>query len=268
MNQLVKCTGEKANMRTLVRWNFLERHIPKNGDCILSTEMLFWIHNENTIEKLAAKLSEHFDDIRVAVYLRRQDSLALSHRKQVAMGTAASKFYGVQVRALPQFKPYMTRYFNYATKLRKWEAAFGAENIHVRRFQKRDLKGGDTVNDFFGLMGMEPERIARRANNAWSRSQLLAGLWLRTRGYATEDFKDRLKGIQDDGPLKPSRAAAERFLAHFSEENEELASKYDPNGPNRYFDEDFSNYGNTSNDNYERVEMLKLQDRIIRGSPS
>ncbi|UWR94447.1 hypothetical protein K4K96_18690 (plasmid) [Phaeobacter inhibens] len=45
-------------------------------------------------------------------------------------------------------------------------------------------------------------------NAAWSRSQLLAGLWLRQRGYPRQSFAEAVQELPNDGRLMPARAEA------------------------------------------------------------
>lgn len=250
-NTLVGTKGMGAGLHTVLKWPFFDRRMKHAAsqnmqDVVISTEMLFWLNDMAQITALAARLRQEFDEIRIVAYLRRQDQLALSHRKQVVMGRAAYQFYGAQLQALPCYAPHMLRYFDYAGKLAKWEQAFGAENVTVRRFQKADLQGGDTVTDFWTLLGLAPPDGLIRKNVAWSRAQLLAGLWLRQRGYPSEAFVPLVKQIEDPEPLLPARAEAAAFLAPFLEQNADLARRYDPAGPESYFDMDFGRYPETS----------------------
>lgn len=251
-NPLVRCHRMGGNMYPELRWPFLERRMADadnrgHGDCILSSEMLFWLMNPKDIQALHTRLHEHFDEIQVVAYLRRQDKLALSHRKQVVMGRAAYQFYGAQLQALPVYRPHMMRYFDYATKLARWEELFGAQNVTVRRFQPQDLAGGDTVLDFYNLVGLTPPAELPKENAAWSRSQLLAGLWLRRQGFARESFVEAVQALPQDGPLLPARAEMQEFLARFQDINARLAARYDPEGPESFFDMGFDRYPEVAN---------------------
>ncbi|OED47229.1 hypothetical protein AB838_16545 [Rhodobacteraceae bacterium (ex Bugula neritina AB1)] len=251
-NTLVGTKGMGAGMHTVLKWPFFERrmeHAAREGmqDVVISSEMLFWLDDATQIAALAERLRLEFDEIRIVAYLRRQDQLALSHRKQVVMGRAAYQFYGAQLQALPRYAPHMLRYFDYAGKLAKWEQIFGADSITVRRFGKADLKGGDTVADFWSILGLAPPQGLNRKNVAWSRAQLLAGLWLRQRGYPSDAFVPLVKQIEDPEPLLPSQAQAQAFLAPFLEQNAVLAQRYDPAGPENYFGMDVSRYPEASN---------------------
>lgn len=270
-NPLIECSGNGPQMQAVMRWNFLDRRlqtVQERGvdDCIISTEMLFWVDNQADIQALADRLRQQFDEIRVVVYLRRQDHLALSHRKQVVMGRAAYQFYGAQVQALPVYRPHMMRYFDYGAKLAKWEQVFGHDNVIVRRFQRQDLLGGDTVLDFWQFLDLPPPKdMPERANAAWNRSQLLAGLWLRQRGYPREAFLPHILELQDDHVLTPSRMQMRHFLTRFDRVNAALTQHYDPAGPAHFFDEDLSIYPEFSNDGYgaPRPDMVALEEAVL-----
>jgi hypothetical protein len=245
-NPIVVPAGAGPDMTFTLRHDLLERliHAAGDGDAVLSTEMLFWLYDPAQIQALADQLYQHFDEIRVVVYLRRQEALALSHRKQVVMGVAALDFYGCQIAALPDYAPHLHRYFDYAAKLALWEAAFGAEALVVRRFET----GLDTVADFFDLIGVPFKKRVEDVNEAMSRSAVLAGLWLRQKGYVQRSSFEPLLYAIKDVPLRPARADAQAFHDHFRASNMQLAARYDPGGPPAFFSADFSRYPETGND--------------------
>lgn len=247
-NSLVHVGGRGARMRARIKLELLDRLLPATGDCVISTEMLFWVDDPAQIQALADHLRPRFDEIRVIAYLRRQDALALSHRKQVLMGATACNFYGVQLKAMPDYQPHMQRYFDYAAKLGHWQAAFGSDSLIVRRFQPKDLVGGDTVMDFWQILGLSDVPTVRRANEAWSRSQILAGLWLRARNHHRDTFVPTLLKIRDPEALRPARAEATAFLANFAAANAALKQTYDPDGPVGFFDADMTRYPEIGND--------------------
>lgn len=248
-NPIIEISGHGADMAPKIRSDLLGRLIDAagDGDAVLSTEMLFWCYDPAQIQSLAAQLYSQFDEIKIVVYLRRQDALALSHRKQVIMGVAALKFYGCQIGALPDYAPHLHRYFDYETKLSLWSDAFGHDALVVRRFEPMSLQGGDTVNDFFGLIGVPFEKHVADVNQALSRSAVLAGLWLRQKGYPRRSFEPLLYAIKDV-PLRPARADAYSFYDHFRSSNMRLAARYDPLGPSAFFNENFETYPEVGND--------------------
>lgn len=250
-NPIIEISGQGADMVPRIKSDLLDRLIGAvgDGDAVLSTEMLFWCYDPIQIKTLAEQLYRQFDDIKIVAYLRRQDALALSHRKQVVMGVAALQFYGCQIAALPDYAPHLHRYFDYEAKLALWSDAFGEDALMVRRFERPSLKGGDTVNDFFDLIGVPFEKRVADVNQALSRSAVLAGLWLRQKGYPRRSFEPLLYTIKDV-PLRPARADAYLFYDHFRASNQRLAARYDPLGPPAFFTEDFETYPEVGNDEF------------------
>lgn len=248
-NPPVSFEGDRKAFSLSLRRKRLDKMTQGDDDVILSSEGFFWLYRQPQIERLATMMRERFDDIRVVAYLRRQDTLALSHRKQVVLGRPAMHFYGIDVAAMPTYRPYFARYFDYAAKLAMWEAAFGAGALTVRRFQKADLHQGDTVADFFHHMGLGTPPAVEDRNTAWTQGQIMAGLWLRDQGGPLPDKLEPLLAKTANGTtLLPARAEAEAFLAHFEASNRHLAERYDPAGPAGYFDTDMSKYPETGND--------------------
>lgn len=257
----VRIAGEGADMRAFIKPNYLRTYIPTEGDCLISTEMMFWLDNAREVKKLSDILHSIFDKIKIIVYLRRQVDLALSHRKQVIVGNPAQKFYGIQVRALPIYRTHMLRYFDYASKISMWEDAFGKSNVIVRRYQKQDLLDGNVVSDFYNIINVARLKNAQHGNPAWPRSHLLTGLYLASKGFKEESIKEVVKSLPNDGWLLPSQAEAREFMRPFRASNAELARRYDSTGIVSYFSDDFDMFPERSNDDIS--DILPLIERVV-----
>lgn len=251
LNKAVAFRGEGAELIWRIKPAVLQGYIPPSGDCIISAERFFWLNRKRDIAKLFLVLSAHFQEIKVVCYLRRQESLALSFRKTAISTVLGRSFFGDGISALPIYRPYMDRYFNYAEKLALWEDVFGADNVFVRRYGERD-----TVEDFSDVIGHIIPPVAHRVNRSWSRTQLLAGLWLQSRGYAYQDFSQVIEDFKDDTSLLPSKVQAVEFTSHFMKSNHILARKYDVGGDPSYFGEDYSKYPDISNEGISDLEPI------------
>ncbi|WP_424941098.1 hypothetical protein [Aliiroseovarius sp. S253] len=252
---LVQIKGPKQNFKTEINYRRFKRMIAHDGDCIVSIENFFWIDNQQQIEKLAKIIRRRFDDIRIVAYLRRQDSLALSHRKQAVMRFPTSKFYGTEITALPRYKPALDNYFCYDRKLQLWINAFGADSLIVRKFERDALFKGDTIADFFRLLDLPDPDQSAAVNSAWPRKKLLTGLYLRSKEEDGRSIRKILRRIEDTEKLTPSRADAEAFLNHFQESNQRLAEMLGDNDAPYYFDTDLSRYPDVGNDNVTEAEI-------------
>jgi hypothetical protein len=263
-NAIVDAIGDNKEMRWTFNRDILEQSMPEKGNVIVSAERLFWLDEQAEIEKLAEYARRNFDDVKVVAYLRRQDELAVSFRKTTVITGVGRRFFGDRIGSFPEYHPHMDRYFCYAEKLELWENVFGAENVIVRKYQKSDLSGDDTLSDFFSVIGLECGKFVTEKNTQWNRSQLAVGMWLQHKGYSKAEILCVIKGIEDDQRMLPARAEAMAFMRRFAASNARLALKYDPTGPSTYFDEDFSKFPEQGNDNLENLTVdLKDIERSL-----
>lgn len=259
LNNAICIKGSGPEMKWHVRPEAIKSQIPDDGDCIISGERFFWLNDEDEIRRLANTLTEKFTHIKIVVYLRRQESLALSFRKTAITMQPARQFFGDGVSALPKYQPHMDSYFDYSRKIALWEDAFGAENIIVRRYGD-----SDTVEDFSKVIGVDLPAITRKINKSWSRNQMMAALWLQSRGYGYKEFSAVVDSIEDTEKLLPSRQESENFVKRFDKSNAVLAEKYGGNGDGRYFDENFSMYPVVGNDDLSAlsINLGRIESRV------
>lgn len=255
INRFVKISGSDRSFRSKIDYRAFKQAFPNDGDYIASTENLFWVYSKWQLRKLAWVLRRQFDEIKIVVYLRRQDSLALSHRKQTIMRKGTLDFYSAEVSALPSYRKSLDSYFCYDQKLKIWADIFGAKNITVRKFERDSLFKGDTVADFFHLLGLEEPNWGEDVNKALSRKQLLIGLYLRSKGVQESIIKRTLEKVNDTDKLVPSRAAAQSFLDQFQESNRRLAAWLGDTSNPHYFNTDLSRYPEVGNDDVSEAEI-------------
>lgn len=104
------------------------------------------------------------DQIRLVVYLRRQDTFAASAYLQ---WNVVHKSYRGPVQSFdqrfpcvygePDGTPIEDTNLNYAAILRPWVDMFGTGNVVIRPFEREQLVGGDLLRDFIDAAGL-PER--------------------------------------------------------------------------------------------------------------
>jgi|APEBP8051073058_1049385.scaffolds.fasta_scaffold00891_4 hypothetical protein len=265
-NALIDVTGKGEDMRWTLNPLILKRRIPEEGDCIISAERLFWLDDQAEIARIAKILRRRFDRIMVVAYLRRQDLLAVSFRKTTVATQVGRRFFGDRIGAFPEYQPHMDRYFCYAEKLQLWENVFGAENVIVRKYDKKHLVGGDTVTDFCSLLGIDSKIAVKEQNTKWNRSQLLVGMWLQARNHDCKDVPRIIADIEDDQQLMPARSEAIAFMQRFAASNALLARKYDPEGLPGYFDDDFSRFPEQGNDDLSTltISLDDIEKRLIQ----
>jgi tetratricopeptide (TPR) repeat protein len=198
------------------------------------------------VATLRSFLGGFFDEIRIGVYLRRQDQVALS-------------LYSTRLKSGEVAGPILPRandedpFFNYDRSLALWEAAFGREVMTVRLFDRKALVGGSVVDDFVATWGLEPigafvpvadqnesitppaQDFLRRMN---ARLEPVAGLPIdEVRG----PLAARLAVLCPGRGARPARVEAEAFYAKYQPSNERLRARFFPERA-QLFDEDFSGY--------------------------
>ncbi len=93
------------------------------------------------IEELKAFLSPFYDDIRIIVYLRRQDNSFLSAY------SSAIKSGQHEPLMLPDEQERILRY-DYWELLQRWSEVFGQDKVSVKVFEREQLLEGDLIKDF------------------------------------------------------------------------------------------------------------------------
>ena len=120
-----------------------------------------YINNRKVFVKRLAHLFKHHD-VKVSVYLRRQDLFIESLYSQVIKG---------QHHVSLSFQEYLNRYplrlINWLELVEDYAEAFGAEHVNVAVFEKDQLKNKSIIDDFYKQIGIDkPLRLpASQARN-------------------------------------------------------------------------------------------------------
>lgn len=140
---LLYCNGSKLFMyrEDSKRWDIIKK-VLQNYNVIISSEDYF-----SNIPELLEDLScakKFCDDVKVVVYLRRQDRAVESMYNQKVKGRSE---HGSVVEYMNNRLPWP---INYLDALEKINKKIGQENIIVRIYEKEQLKGyrNDTISDF------------------------------------------------------------------------------------------------------------------------
>ena len=100
------------------------------------------LHTQEEINKLQSLLVEYCSDIRIIVYLRRQDQVAVS------LYSTLCRAGGYRNSVFPMGISENEHYYNYYLLLEKWSEAFGQKNIIPRIFERKHLLNQDLISDF------------------------------------------------------------------------------------------------------------------------
>ncbi|WP_424931436.1 tetratricopeptide repeat protein [Amaricoccus macauensis] len=198
------------------------------------------------IETLRRFLARYFDDIRVCIYLRRQDQVAVS------LYSTRLKSGGSGTDILPRTND-SDPYFNYDLSLRLWEACFGQANVTVRLFDRKELADGSVISDFlrcwdigtpeqFGETPHLNESISPRAQDFLRvLNPHLAPIEGLPLDAVLGPLSGRLAALYPGSGAKPTRSEAEAFYAMYRASNDAVRARYFPERET-LFREDFSSY--------------------------
>ena len=189
-------------------WSSLKAEIDQHGSnvekVILSSELFFGQSEKIRVmlDDVVANLQGH--EIRIIVYLRRQDQLYSSFYNQDVKG----------VRQWPEsaYQFYQTHQIfqqDYRTLLDLWSGVFGKENLIIRPFEVEQWVNGDIVQDFCVAIGASPLRSAYKDHNeSLGFTQLFIKKCLNKVGYPKEDNEEVLKVLAKVCPEEPVKGGS------------------------------------------------------------
>jgi len=180
------------------------------------------------ISRLHALLSPLAREIRVIVYLRRQDDLAISLYSASVQAGSTNEF---------QFSDGHF-WFDYSRLLDMWAEVFGQDNLVIRIFEPAQMHRGGLLCDFSFAIGFEPhDRLQHppdqnksldihtleflRRFNAHA-PLLVAGRPNLSRG----EIDQALAAISTRDRMAPSAEAGTEFLGRYAASNAQVAGKY------------------------------------------
>lgn len=222
------------------------------------------------IRQLKAVLDRHFDDIRICVYLRRWDRMALS---------AYSTFVQNGLASLAPFQHFRgTSYLDYTGMLARWAAVFGPTRMQVAIFERSELAGGSIVPDFAARFGL-PMLDERRDANASLDFDDLRALALINRLLEERNLPNAsairahiIAGLRkSSGPIPIAPDKARQFNGYYTDQAETIRALYFPERPS-LFDDDYSGYqapdGPPANWQTAAGKLAEALDSVLGGSPS
>lgn len=223
-------------------WLDSETRAHPDGRFVFSTEHAqSRLNSVAAVERVRAILSEHFDGIEIAVYLRRWDRMALSyHATAVRNGTTARFTFNRYAKS-----PLL----DYPGLLDRWAQVFGAEHVHVRVFDRVELTNGSILDDFTARFNLPPlSRVDDQNVAIDAAGQDL--LRLLDRALEERTALDRaavreavVAAIRPDPHVTPpvTRAEAQQFVANFANDEIALRKRWFPERT-ALFDDRFDDY--------------------------
>jgi hypothetical protein len=209
----------------------LEKH---DGPVLLSSEDFYLFPRPSELRRFLMEAGLGNDeDIRIVVYLRRQDAAIESWYNQTIKAQGA-------IHQIDEFVETTRPLWDYSVQLEKWSSVFGVERILVRRYEEDGLSGGSLIHDFCRTIGLDVEPLLvekLRPNSRLNRDALefqrlinsLPGPIPRKRRLMNQlialSEESAGSGLFFDGPLLSS-TARRQLLEYYSEGNLSVARVY------------------------------------------
>lgn len=270
---LLDIEGKKANFRGNLKLVVADAFLhPLAETTVFSEEALFWLHDIEQVEALAKLLRQRFDRIDIVAYLRRQDQMVLSHRKQVVLGRPARAFYGTDFLTLPKPAEYLNRLLDFHGKLFGcWATAFGKEALTLVPYERDRLRERDVVADFAHRTGIRLQASMQDHNPPLGASEIIAGMACGDRGFPQERLRKILKavasGAGDNRQILPTQGEARAFMEQFAASNLKLSQDFQFEGAPFTFSDRFDMYPETEVPDWTATEMLALLRHLLPQSP-
>ena len=127
---------------------------------LLSSELIAWA-SKDIARAFCTELKERFD-VRIVLYLRRQDNLIMAgYNQQIKAGTQKLDIHAVLEHQLDRF--------DYGKKIEPWSSILGEKSIIIRPYEKEQLFMGDIRKDFmhhiFGIDVNEDYKVDSKNSN-------------------------------------------------------------------------------------------------------
>lgn len=234
---------------------------------VFSNEMLSWIFRESRISHIRKALMGF--DVKIIVYIRRQDKQMISHHQQGSRGgNPALNYYGCSPRALPSQG--FHRYLNYFDKLCMWADVFGQENINIRLFEPESFVQGDVVHDFCDQLGIENIKSVR-ANHSNGFEQTKMGHLINKSLPKGELSRLLRNSLSDHGKLLPSKLQAKMLYQRYIHSNQKLNARFNlsarstlTESDDDIFNHDFSCYPDEPSDEWNESSANQAIEHLLQ----
>jgi len=195
------------------------------------------------IQRLYEALSPFFDQIKVIVYLRRQDQLAVSsYSTKIKSGATTLEF---------KARDATRSYYNYQLLLECWSNIFGKDSILAVVYDRSRLIRGSIIDDFAAQIGLNIANLAAIKNrNTGLSSNALEILRIFNSQVPENIPRQVLRPLHsyliallessNQPPHRPARDEAMAFYRLFEQSNAIVARDWFAGNP--LFDDDFSSY--------------------------
>ncbi len=283
---------EYINKKEKLRDHEVERKIREEGiqkleeafqthDTILLSDEHIWNEKEMTEETLPAlqqRFKEQDVQIKIIVYLRRQDQVIQSFWAQKIKESSTITFDNYMKK-----EKYRHFRLDYAARLQEFADIVGMDNLIVRCYEKQQYLGEQKtiMSDFLHILGLEITEEYKNSEKVYNIS--LEGTYLeikrlfntlpqfkKQKNYMVDLLKEQQaidyeKHVLERKKMYFTPEAEKEFMQKFEEENQTVAKKYLNREDGKLF---FENYldeiqgGNTGTD-YTSKELVQICGNML-----
>lgn len=274
LNERDKCSNSwiKINKKNLLNENGVEikkmhslckkLFSSNHQNVILSSENFSWIFHKKILRSFSIELKKYFYKIKIIIYLRRQDEMAVSFLQECSKkpNLPESRIFEFTTRAIPKINSSQYLYLNYYEKLLLWRNTFGKENLIVRCYNKKSLIGGDVVTDFLHVLKIPPIPNVRKLLNRSNGFEATKVGHILNRCIKDKKLnKDIRKYLDHSGIFLPSKEEAKKYLYNFKDSNLKLDQEYKIK-----FSNNFDRYSKKGNENWTEDSANKAITNILQ----
>lgn len=222
--------------RAQFREEFLQEEKTWNADqtVLVSSEQMSRLHVDSAQRRLFDLLAETGRRVRVIIYLRAQHEAIVSEYSQFIKGGKTTTLEHEIALASDR------KMYRYAQTVRSWANVFGAENLIVRPYERRQLKDADVVADYMHIVGLGdlhggtmPKEQNQSLDVATIEYLRLLNIhfprWAATgagRNIAREGLAEAIEAISDGRKPRLGGAEAAAFMSNFAEDNALVAREF------------------------------------------
>jgi hypothetical protein len=211
---------------------------------IISSEDLSRLFKPSEVRRAVDFVRRYCDELKVVVFMRRQDLLASSRHYSLVLGG------GNPTRVLPGANEPGQRYYDYHATMMPWIETVGVQNVLLQRFPENSAKEKfDSVSVFADLLGLKLTKAYKRGDHQHISYDAVNQILIQTYtgisgGYDPEGITRLMAQIApyNDKTLAhiPSAGQAQNFYEQFAAGNAALLEAL--GAPEQAFSNDFSMY--------------------------
>lgn len=238
------------------------------GDIILSSENFSFVFDEHRIAGLQEELAKVFSDIRIVCYLRRQDRHIVSHHQEGSklFRKAEYDIFGHSTLSIPPYDPKHELYLDYDRRLSMWARAFGDQSLVLKVYDRKLLKNGDAVADFFDTIGIEDYNKVPDRNVSLGLQDIKLGHLINEAGLRHKQVLVNLLFAtgRESRKMLPSQAVARAYYEHYRASNAALNARFKVSPHECLFEDDFSDYPETEQDRWPEEGANEVIRDLLR----